>query len=263
MSQPLAEALKGCAVPRDEVHVWLAHVGWPPLRIDALSDVLSPPEQQNVERFRFQADRERYVIGRGLARVVLGRVLAAKPESLRFDCNAFGKPFLVEALNAGRLQFNVSHSGDIVLVAVTAGRQIGVDVERIRDDVEIDDITERFFSSREQADLAALPLHERRDAFFRCWSRKEALIKARGEGLSLPLHRFDVSVGPREPPLLLATRPDPAEAGRWAIQDVHVGAGYAASVAVEGRDWKLKICHCGLGDAGQHDAISWNHGSSG
>jgi 4'-phosphopantetheinyl transferase len=250
MSQVLAEAPNGYAVPPDEVHVWVAHVGWPLLRIDALGDVLSPAEQENVERFRFHADRERYIIGRGLARVVLGSVLAAKPDSLRFGCNAFGKPFLVQALNAGRLQFNVSHSGDIVLVAVTTGRQIGVDVERIRDDVEIDGIAEGFLSLREQADLAALPLHERYDAFFRCWSRKEAFIKARGEGLSLPLDRFDVSVGPGEPPLLLATRPDPADAGRWAIQDVHVDAGYAASVAAEGADWKLKICRCGLGDAG-------------
>jgi 4'-phosphopantetheinyl transferase len=250
MSQVLAEALKGYVVPSDEAHVWLARVGSPPLRIDALSDVLSPAERQNAERFRFQADRERYIIGRGLARVILGSVLAVRPDSLRFGCNSFGKPFLEEALNALRLQFNVSHSGDIVFVAVSAGRQIGVDVERIRDDVETDCIAERFFSSREQADLAALPPHERCDAFFRCWSRKEAFIKARGEGLSLPLHRFDVSIGLGELPLLLATRPDPAEAGRWAIQDVHVDAGYAASVAVEGADWKLKICHCGLGDAG-------------
>src|SRR5690242_10931453 len=122
--------------------------------------------------------------------------------------------------NSRGLQFNAPHWESLALTALTAGRPIGVDVERVRSDLDIDGIAGRFFSSREQADLAPLTATERCIAFFRCWSGKEAFIKARGEGLSLPLDRFDVTPAPGEPAAPMATRPDPHEAGRWAIWDV-------------------------------------------
>jgi 4'-phosphopantetheinyl transferase len=115
-----------------------------------------------------------------------------------------------------------------------------VDVERVRDGLELEAIAKRFFSSGEQADLAALPSGQRRNAFFRCWCRKEAFMKARGEGLSLPLNRFDVSLRPGEPAVLLATRPDAVEASRWVIRDLDVGPGHKAAVVVEGSGCRLK-----------------------
>jgi 4'-phosphopantetheinyl transferase len=211
----LPEVPRGYAIPNDEVHVWLTRVGWSSRHVRALADVLSLDERQKAKGFRFQADRERHVIGRGVLRVVLGRILDTGPDSLSFHYNDFGKPHLPDAQNGLCLQFNVSHSGDLILIALAANRQIGVDVERVRDGLEPEAIARRFFSSREQADLAALPPSQRRNAFFRCWCRKEAFVKARGEGLSLPLSRFDVSLRPGEPAMLLATRPDAVEASRW------------------------------------------------
>jgi 4'-phosphopantetheinyl transferase len=231
---------RGYAIPDDEVHVWLTRVGWSSRHIGALADVLSLDERQKAERFRFQVDRERHVIGRGFLRGVLGRILDTGPDGLCFHYNDFGKPRLPDAQNELRLQFSVSHSGDLILIGLAANRQIGVDVERVRDGLEPEAIAGRFFSSGEQADLATLPPDQRRDAFFCCWCRKEAFIKARGEGLSLPLNRFDVSLKPGEPAMLLATRPDAVEASRWVIRDLDVGPGHKAAVAVEGSECRLR-----------------------
>ena len=134
----LAEVPRGYAIPHDEVHVWLTRVGWPSRHIRALVDILSLDERQKAERCRFQVDYERHVIGRALVRVVLGRILYTRPENLCFRYNDFGKPFLLEALNEHRLQFNVSHSGGLILIALAVDRQIGVDAERVRNDLELE-----------------------------------------------------------------------------------------------------------------------------
>jgi 4'-phosphopantetheinyl transferase len=124
---------------------------------------------------------------------------------------------------------------------LTIGRAIGVDVEKVRSDLEADRIAARFFSPSERRALQSVPEHLRLGAFFDCWTRKEAYIKAIGGGLSLPLDQFDVSFRPGDPARLLATRPEPAEAGRWAIRALDMGADYRAAVAVEGADWRLEI----------------------
>ncbi|HKG01307.1 MAG TPA: 4'-phosphopantetheinyl transferase superfamily protein, partial [Xanthobacteraceae bacterium] len=191
---PTAEVPRGYAICDDEVHVWLTRIGWPSEYIHALTELVSPEERQKADRFHFQIDRERHVIGRALVRILLGHLLDRRPDSLHFHHNDFGKPGLLGGANERRLQFNVSHSGDLILIALAANRAIGVDVEHVRGDLEVDGIAARFFSAREQADLAMLDEGPRRDAFFRCWTRKEAFIKARGEGLSLPLDQFDVSL---------------------------------------------------------------------
>jgi 4'-phosphopantetheinyl transferase len=123
----------------------------------------------------------------------------------------------------------------VALYAVARGREVGIDLEFIRRDLEVEQIAERFFSRQEIATLRALPADLRRDAFFLCWTRKEAYIKARGEGLSLPLDQFDVSLIPGEPAALLSTRPDSDEALRWSLQELPLGSGYVAALAVEGR----------------------------
>jgi 4'-phosphopantetheinyl transferase len=234
------EVPRDYAISDDEVHVWLARIGLPAKHILMLANILSREEQQKAERFHFQVDRERHVVGRALVRIAIGRLLDRRPDNLDFRYNDFGKPCLADDVNERGLQFNVSHSGELILVALSANRRIGVDVERVRKDLNIDGIAERFFSSREQADLAALPVDLRHDAFFRCWSQKEAFIKARGEGLSLPLDSFDVTLRPTEPPALLETRPDPVEASRWVIRNLDVGPDHKAALAVEGAGWRLE-----------------------
>jgi 4'-phosphopantetheinyl transferase len=116
---------------------------------------------------------------------------------------------------------------------------VGIDIERIRSDLEVGEIADRFFSRREVAMLQTLPTEEQRQAFFRCWTRKEAYLKARGEGLSLPLDQFDVSLAPGEPAAVLGIRPDSSEGSRWSLQELTLAPGYEAALAVEGYGWRL------------------------
>jgi 4'-phosphopantetheinyl transferase len=138
------------------------------------------------------------------------------------------------------LSFNLTHSHQLALYAVTRRREIGVDLEYVRADFADEQIAERFFSPREVAALRTVPENLLKEAFFHCWTRKEAYVKAKGEGLSIPLDQFDVSLAPGEPALLLSTRDDPQEADRWSLQALFPGSGYVAALAVEGRTWRLK-----------------------
>jgi 4'-phosphopantetheinyl transferase len=143
---------------------------------------------------------------------------------------------------ANQVEFNVSHSGDVALLAFAQGRALGVDVDRVREDFDHEAIVRRFFSEQEQRQLAALAPAERKDyeGFFRCWTRKEAYIKAQGSGLSFPLHQFDVSLRPADANALLSTHPDSSEAERWSLQEVPAGDGYVAALCVRGYGWRLK-----------------------
>jgi 4'-phosphopantetheinyl transferase len=174
------------------------------------------------------------VAARGGLRDVLSRYTGTTPESLRFSYGGHGKPFLGDEGGGGLLRFNVSHSNGVALYAVAAGREVGVDIEHVREDFAGLDIAERFFSSREVAALRALPGAERPGAFFDCWTRKEAYIKARGEGLSCPLHLFSVSLTPGQPAALLCTDDEPQEAARWSLVELFPGEGFRAALAVRG-----------------------------
>jgi 4'-phosphopantetheinyl transferase len=171
--------------------------------------------------------------------MLLAHCLGATPESLQFIYNEFGKPALAPG-PFPHLHFNISHSGEWILIALSFGRILGVDVERKRDDMATAEIAARFFSPAECGTLATLPQAQRCAAFFACWTRKEAYLKARGDGLSLPLDQFDVAFAPGVEPRLVATRHDPAEVDRWKLAALEIGRGHAAALAVEGADWQLK-----------------------
>jgi 4'-phosphopantetheinyl transferase len=240
-NRPAAEP----AWPHDEVHIWRSTVDWTPESLDRLRQVLSPDERARVDRFIFEKDQRSHLVSRGWLRVLLGRYLDVPADQVVFEYGAYGKPRL-----AGRtqpsphhapLQFNVSHSGEFVLIAVSAGRALGVDVERIRPDTEAVALAERYFSTHERAALAGLASGLQHDAFFNGWSRKEAFIKACGTGLAMPLDSFDVSLAPGETARLIATRPDADEARRWTMRAFDVADGYKAALAVEGSGWTLKL----------------------
>ncbi len=222
------------------VHVWRAslHVSTPELR--AFEDTLAVDERARAERFYFQKHREHFIAGRGLLRNILSRYLDREPDRLRFCYNAYGKPSLTEETGAEGLCFNLSHSHEMALYAVTHGREIGVDIEYFRPNVETEKLAERFFSPREAAVLRALPEQLRKEGFFNCWTRKEAYIKAEGQGMSIPLSTFDVSLMPGEPAALLHTESHPQETSRWSLQALHPEPSYAAALAVKGHDWELK-----------------------
>ncbi len=223
----------------NEVHVWRAFLDEAPAQRDSFLHTLAEDERTRAQRFYFQTDRERFITAHGVLRAILGCYLNREPNCLSFCYSSHGKPALVWESGGDAIRFNMSHSQGVALYAVTRGREIGIDLEFIRCDLEVEQIAERFFSPCEIATLQALPIYLRKYAFFLCWARKEAYIKARGEGLSIPLNQFDVSLIPGEPAALLSTRPDADEALRWSLRELTVASGYSAALAVEGRGWTL------------------------
>lgn len=223
----------------DEVHVWRATLDQPTSQIECFQHTLAADEQARAERFYFQRDREHFIVARGVLRALLGFYLNKAPECLSFRYSSHGKPALAGASGGDTVRFNLSHSHGVALYAITRGREVGIDLEYIRSDLDIAPIAERFFSRREIATLQTLPPERQRQAFFLCWTRKEAYIKAKGEGLSLPLDQFDVSLIPGEPATLLSTQSDPDEVFRWSLQELSPTPGYAAALAVEGHGFPL------------------------
>jgi 4'-phosphopantetheinyl transferase len=216
-----------------EVHLWrmtLDHPGAVALR---LGPYLSPEERRRAGRFHSESDRVRFVVGRGSLRTILGRYLGREPVAVAFDYGAQGKPMLAGPRDDLPLQFNLSHSQGLAVLAVTLGRQVGVDVEQIRPVADAEQIVARFFSARERDEFSRLPDGRRLDAFFRGWTRKEAYLKATGAGLSLPLDQFDVPLDPEEPPRLVDVAGRPQEAARWSLWDLAPGPGFCGAVAVE------------------------------
>ena len=210
-----------------EVHVWRLALDQPESVLTEFRRTLEPDELDRAGRFHFEKHRRHFVVGRGGLRYVLSRYLDAKPEEFRFAYGAFGKPELV----GEGVRFNMSHSHGVALFAVTADRELGVDVEHIRADFATEDVARRFFSAVEVDMFNALQKEEQVAAFFRCWTRKEAYIKAIGRGLSEPLDAFDVTLAPREAAALLrATRED---VSRWSMFDIDAGEDYAAALLVE------------------------------
>jgi 4'-phosphopantetheinyl transferase len=219
----------------DEVHVWRAGLDLDPADHERLRAFLSADESARADRFLRPEHRRRFANGRGLVRQVLAGYLETEPGRIRFVYGPQGKP----GLPATALRFNLSHSGGRALLAVTRGRELGVDIERIRPEIDCLGIARRVFSEAEQRALRAVPEPLRRRAFFAAWTRKEAYVKARGGGLSIPLRDFDVSLAPGEPPALLRA-PDPGEIDRLQLEGLDVEDGFMAALVVEGRGLRLR-----------------------
>lgn len=233
-------------LPEHAVHIYQVRLDAREDLLRQLASVLAADEQARAARFHFARDSRQYVIVRGALRLLLAAYLGRAADALRFGYTEFGKPFLLSAEDAPDtdIAFNVSHSHKVALLAFAWGVRLGIDVEFIKPELAGERIAERFFSPREVAALRELPAAEQPAAFFRCWTRKEAFVKARGEGLSLPLHSFDVSLAPGEFPALLHVETDPAEVERWTLHTVTpTSSGYAAALAVEGRGFTLSCYH--------------------
>jgi 4'-phosphopantetheinyl transferase len=230
-----------CIIPdlqRDVVSVWIRSLQVAPAIEKSCYELLSAQERERAARYRAGRPRNDFVLTRGTLRFLLARYLGTTPQALSFRYSKHGKPVLDGfddgPINDGPfdLRFNVSHTDGLALLAFVRKREIGIDVEKIHAVPDMRKLVERFFSLHERDSLEKLSGEELPAAFFRCWTRKEAYVKARGEGLSLPLHQFDVSVAAEVSQALLATRPDASEASRWIVHDLPAGQGYAAAVAV-------------------------------
>lgn len=221
------------------VHVWRTAIHVPERCLADLRGLLAPGERVRARRFRFERDRRRFTVARGVLRRLLGRYLHVEPAAVELRYGAHGKPRLPEEADGGGVRFNLSHSRGWALHAFALGREVGVDVERMRPDTDVARTARRFFSPAEADALMGVAPGRRREAFFECWTRKEAFVKARGEGVALGLRRFEVSLRPGEPAALLRFEGDPAEPARWSLCALDPGEGYKAALAVEGRGWDL------------------------
>lgn len=233
------EVKTGLSLNIEDVHLWRADIPGMTACVPRWMPMLSADEQMRAGRFHHAVDRNRFVVVRAMLRQILGSYLGKDPQKLSFRYLEKEKPALGEEEMASDIAFNVSHSGEIALLAFGRNREIGVDVEQFRPSTDTQAIAKRFFSPNEQRQLAALAQQEREEGFFRCWTRKESFIKATGKGLSLPLRDFDVSLEPGDHDALLATRPNPLERTRWRLCDLPVETGYAAALCVSGTDWRL------------------------
>jgi 4'-phosphopantetheinyl transferase len=223
-----------------EVHLWqiqLANQEW---GLQYLRSLLSPDEVQRADRFYFEKHKRRFIVARAATRVILATYVGRAPHELAFSYGAKGKPELSLPQNSPKVQFNLSHSEDLALLAVTLQHRVGVDIEFIKHDLAIDEIATRCFSEVEIKILRALPQAERTKSFYSWWTRKEAFIKAIGKGLSIPLESFSVNTGPNIIPSLSWVDLEPEEISNWQVHDISAPHGYAAALVVEGRGHDLR-----------------------
>lgn len=244
MSMSFSESL-WCSPPDlvvlgyDEVHVWRATLDLPLSCVRSLEQTLSADERKRAERYRFLKDSTNFVVARGILRTIVGRYTNSDPRMLQFRYNHFGKPSLVGEAGSDALFFNKTHSGQMAIYAITRGREIGIDLEYIDRGVAWKEIAERFFSPNEISMLRAVPTEMQLEAFYSCWTRKEAYLKGRGMGISLALSQFDVPVNSGVS-VVLRTGEEGREISCWSLQDIFSGSGYAAALAVEGHSCHLK-----------------------
>ncbi len=224
------------------VDVWRVRLDEPARAGSDAASVLSSDEIARARRFHFEKDRIHFSRCRSALRDLLAGYLAISATEIRFEYLASGKPQLAAQQNPRALQFNVSHSAGMALIAVGSEHRLGVDIEKIRDDVDTTALAERFFSLRERAGLQALPDHLRVPGFFACWTRKEAFLKATGDGLSFPLAGFSVTTHPHLDPALEEIRGNIGARKQWFLVDLSVVDGYRAAVALERSHSRLETC---------------------
>ncbi len=240
---PLTLPLPGAFhLAADEIHSWCASLDVPPEASARFHATLSPDERNRSARFRFERDRQRFVVARGVLRDLLGRYLQTEPGQIGFVYNRFGKPDLAPEFG-NRLKFNLSHSAGLALVAIATASNVGVDLEYVRVQSDYADIARHFFSAAEVDYLTAVPSHLYAEAFFSCWTKKEAYLKACGEGLAIALNSFSVPAtnDPAHTPAdLCIDSNDIVPARRWSLYTIRPAPGYAGALAIEGSSWRLR-----------------------
>jgi 4'-phosphopantetheinyl transferase len=226
-------------LPDNEVHIWRASLEMDSASLQRFERVLAEDERVRSERFIFDRDRNRFIAARGFLRDVLGRYLRRPPQAIDFVYGARGKPAIASSEERLPIQFNLSHAHGLALIGITRKREIGIDVELIRPDFASQEIAKRYFSPKDIDRLNKIPGERRTEAFFLCWTRKEAYIKAKGDGLHIPLDSFDVSLAPGEPAQLFS-----ADESRWRIEafvpSIVPEQRYAGAIVAEGKDWTAR-----------------------
>jgi 4'-phosphopantetheinyl transferase len=225
----------------EALHVWRIRLTQSDDVVRMLEEHLSPDEVLRADRFRKERDRTRFVVAHGALRELLAEYTAQTPRGVFFGCTAAGKPFLVDEQGEQPLRFNLSHSGDWAAVGLALSTEVGIDIEQIDSEVSVEAVAERFFSRSEFEALRAVPPDQRADVFFTAWARKEAYVKARGDGIPDRLREFSLSVDPGQTPVLLTDSTDVGGVRRWTIYDLDIAPGHAAAIAAEGSAHRIRM----------------------
>jgi 4'-phosphopantetheinyl transferase len=220
----------------DHVHLWRVDLNQTDDLVARYSRVLAPDEEYRAGRFRFERHKRRFVVGRAILRQVLGRYLNLSPAHVAFGYGPKGKPF-VDHSTDHLIRFNLSHTEELMVLAVSLNREMGVDVEFMRPISDIDQLADHCFSEKELRTFKQLKSQHRRAAFFRCWTRKEAYVKAIGDGFSAPLKGFDVSFLPEAEARLLRVVADSEEADKWSMCSFEPALDVQGALVAAGNDW--------------------------
>jgi 4'-phosphopantetheinyl transferase len=224
----------GLMLTTSNIHIWHASLGVPVSTFNWLSKALSADERQRADRLYFERDRRHFIICRGILRWILGSYLSVEPGELQFCYGENGKPAVRGQPCYETIRFNLSHSNGEALFAFTRGSEIGVDIEKTRDIPDMDQIAMRFFSLKEYELYSSLSKRKKQEAFFTCWTRKEAFIKATGDGLARPLNSFTVPVGADASAIPLSISGDTKNSVQWKLHAFMPKPGYVAALVIEG-----------------------------
>lgn len=222
--------------PQNTVHLWSASLSVSDQIYNFLSQGLSSDEWRRADHFVFEQDRRNFIVARGVLRDVLAKYLDRQPKEIIFDYEPYGKPKISHTETATPVEFNLSHSSGLFVLAVADGKKVGIDVERVRSLPDLEQIVSHAFSSYEQNELSKLRGEEKYRGFFRCWTRKEAYLKARGDGLLVPLDTFDMSLAADNPIHMLSNRLDPHEVSRWSFYTFLPEQGFIGALAMQGQE---------------------------
>ena len=228
---------------KDHAHVWKASLDYSESKVNLVIGFLSKDEVERANRFYFERDRMQFIMRRGILKQIIAKYLAIEPKNLLFEYNRFGKPFLIGDSLKHDFRFNMSHSKNIALYCIGYQKDVGIDIEYIREDFEFQQIIDRFFSPRAPDFLQKLPTDKRREAFFRIWTRKEAVLKALGKGVSFPMQMVNVPYNRSNFTIRINSVGDQCKESSWYVQDVFPDNNYIASIAIEGSGSGLSLSH--------------------
>jgi 4'-phosphopantetheinyl transferase len=235
----------------DEIHIWCASLDQPASLVNKLACTLSIEEKRRAARFYFEKDRKWFINRHGILRMILGYYLGTEANELKFCHGKNGKPGLAHSFEKGIILFSMSSSQGLALYGFARNREIGVDIECVRDLPDMDQLAEVIFSRREAQICGALPTHLKREAFFTYWTRKEAFVKATGEGLSQPLDKSEPTVHPGRSARLSNMDGESGRAFGFSIFDLKPASGFAAAIAARGESWRLRCWEWARGDEPQ------------
>jgi 4'-phosphopantetheinyl transferase len=211
---------------QNNIHIWAVRLDDATVDLDLDLDLLSPEERERLARFKFERDRRRYLVAHIALHDILRRYLPSEPARVSFDIGANGKPRLPHAPASSDVEFNLSHSHEMALLAVCHKREVGIDIEYVKEDFECQEVAERFFSAREIVAMRGLPVSLQRQAFFKCWTSKEAFLKAKGTGLSGALDEVEITLTAADQVRITAGVPG------WSLSEVDPIDGYEGALVV-------------------------------